>query len=64
MHRKIKSEYVCPRCGRTYTERCATARDSSGPICSDCRMWEALGRVGVGAAEQERILDTFHRRYA
>ena len=32
MHSKTVSGHVCPRCGRTYTERPAMARDNSGPI--------------------------------
>ncbi len=58
---KSVSEHVCPRCGRTYTERPATARDGSGPICPDCGTREALESIGVGAEEQERIIATIHR---
>ena len=58
---KSVSEHVCPRCGRTYAERPATARDGSGPICPDCGTREALESIGVGAEEQERIIATIHR---
>ncbi len=58
---KTVSEYVCPKCGRTYTERPAMARDNSGPICPDCGTREALESIGVNAAEQDKILDTIHR---
>ena len=61
MHSKTVSGQVCPRCGRTYTERPAMARDNSGPICPDCGTREALESIGVGEDEQERILDTIHR---
>lgn len=54
----------CPKCGRTYIERPATARDGSGPICPDCGTREALESIGVGKEEQERILDTIHRHHA
>ena len=64
MHSKTVSERVCPRCGRTYTERPATARDGSGPICPDCGTREALESIGVGKDEQERILATIHRHQA
>ncbi len=64
MHSKTVSKRVCLRCGRTYTERPATARDGSGPICPDCGTREALESIGVGAEEQERILDTIHRHQA
>ena len=61
---KSVSEHVCPRCGRTYTERPATARDGSGPICPDCGTREALESIGVGVDEQERIIATIHRHQA
>lgn len=64
MHSKKVSGRVCPKCGRTYTERPATARDGSGPICPDCGTREALESLGVGKDEQERILDTIHRCHA
>lgn len=64
MHSKTVSGRVCPRCGRTYTERPAMARDNSGPICPDCGTREALESIGVGADEQERILNTIHRHQA
>ena len=64
MHSKTVSERVCPRCGRTYTERPATARDGSGPICPDGGTRGALESIGVGKDEQERILDTIHRHQA
>jgi hypothetical protein len=40
------------------------ARDNSGPICPDCGTREALESIGVGADEQERILNTIHRHQA
>ena len=58
---KSVSEHVCPRCGRTYTERPAIARDNSGPICPDCGTREALESIGVGTDEQERIIDIIHQ---
>jgi len=61
---KSVSERVCPRCGRTYTERPAIARDNSGPICPDCGTREALESIGVGADEQDRIIATIHRHQA
>lgn len=65
MNEKVATrQAACPRCGRTYTERPATARDGSGPICPDCGTREALESIGVGKDEQERILDTIHRYQA
>jgi hypothetical protein len=37
------------------------ARDGSGSICPDCGTREALESIGVGADEQDRILETIHR---
>ncbi len=61
MRGKTVSKHVCPRCGQVYTGRSAMARDNSGPICPDCGTREALESIGVGAEEQERILETIHR---
>ena len=55
----------CPRCGRTYTTRpCVSRADGITHLCSDCGTREALESIGVGAEEQERILDTIHRHQA
>ena len=52
----------CPRCGKTYTERPALSRtDNKTLICPDCGTREALDSIGVGAEEQEKILETIHR---
>ena len=51
---------VCPRWGRSYTSQPALARDGSGPICPDCGVREALESIGVGADEQDRILNIIH----
>lgn len=61
---KPMNEQICPKCGRTYTERPAMARDNNGPICPDCGTREALESIGVGAEEQERIIATIHRYQA
>ena len=52
---------VCPRCGQTYTDRPATSRVDNSPICPDCGTREALESIGVGTAEQDKIIDTIHR---
>ena len=52
---------VCPRCGQTYTDRPAISRVDNTPICPDCGTREALERIGVDTAEQEKIIDTIHR---
>ncbi len=56
---------VCPRCGQTYHGRPAVSRaDGRTPLCPDCGTREALESIGVGAEEQERIIDTIHRHQA
>lgn len=65
MHSKTMMEAVCPKCGRTYTERPAVSRlDNTTLICPDCGTREALESIGVDAEEQERIIDTIHRCHA
>lgn len=56
---------ICPKCGRSYTERPALSReDNETPICSDCATKEALQSIGVSAEEQEKIIGIIHRNYA
>ena len=56
---------VCPRCGKTYTARPSVSRsDSTTPICPDCGTREALESIGVGAEEQDKILNAIHRSQA
>lgn len=62
---KPMSGGVCPKCGKTYTGRPAVSRaDNATLICPDCGTRESLESIGVGAEEQERILDTIHRHQA
>ncbi len=62
---KPMSGGVCPKCGKTYTGRPAVSRaDNATLICPDCGTRESLESIGVGAEEQERILDTIHRHHA
>lgn len=65
MRGKPMSGGVCPKCGKTYTGRPAVSRaDNATLICPDCGTRESLESIGVGAEEQERILDTIHRHHA
>ncbi len=64
MHSKSVKPAICPKCGKAYTARPATARDGSGPICPDCGTREALAGIGVDAEERERIIATIHRHQA
>ena len=53
---------VCPLCGRVYHGYPALSRtDNETLICSDCGTRQALESIGVGAEEQERIIETIHR---
>lgn len=57
-----RREAVCPLCGAVYAQRPALSRqDGKTPICPDCGVREALESLGVGAEEQEAILQTIHR---
>ncbi len=57
-----KVERICPRCGRPYTEQPALSRmDNETLICPDCGTREALESLGVGAKEQDQILEIIHR---
>lgn len=64
MNDKAETKRICPKCGRMYTGHPAIARDNSKFICPDCGTREALESIGVGAFEQERILDIIHRHHA
>ena len=53
---------VCPLCGRVYHGHPALSRtDNETLICSDCGTRQALESIGVGAEDQERIIETIHR---
>lgn len=53
---------TCPRCGAVYGGASALSRqDNATPICPDCGTREALESIGVGAEEQESILNTIRR---
>lgn len=63
--KKTTRQATCPRCGRMYTGRPAVSRaDNTMQICPDCGTREALESIGVGADEQERIIDIIHRHKA
>ncbi len=53
---------ICPRCGVRYGRQPALSRtDGTTLICPDCGTREALESIGVGAEEQEQILEAIHR---
>ena len=55
--------FVCPQCGRAYTEHPALSKaDNKTLICPDCGTREALDSIGVKPDEQEQILAAIHRR--
>lgn len=55
---------VCPKCGRTYTDRPALSRsDNETLICPDCGTREALESIGVSEKECDDIIAIIHRHY-
>lgn len=53
---------ICPRCGASYGRTPSLSRaDGRTLICPDCGTREALESIGVGAEEQEQILEAIHR---
>lgn len=63
MKERNKEPRTCPKCGRVYTERPASSRVDSSPICPDCGTREALESIGVGREEQDKILGIIHEKY-
>ena len=62
MRETVTQAKVCPRCGQKYIGHPALSRkDNLTMICPDCGTREALESLGIGAEEQERILNTIHR---
>ena len=60
-HDTERTERICPKCGRTFTEHPALSRaDNETLICPDCGVREALESIGIGKAEQEAILEAMH----
>ena len=62
----MKEQYthptVCPKCRQIFTEHPALSRlDNSTLICPDCGTKEALDTLGIGTAEQDKILQTIHQ---
>ncbi len=65
--KEYKTQKVCPKCGKKYTERPAISReDNHTEICPLCGTREALDSMGIGLLEQEQILTTinFYSRQA
>lgn len=61
-HSNVIRLSVCPKCGQTYSAPPALSRvDGQTRICPDCGTREALESIGVGAQEQDAILETIHR---
>lgn len=44
-------------------EAAVSRKDNETQLCPDCGTREALEGIGVGAAEQEQILEAIHRCY-
>lgn len=61
MKTKIWTSRICPRCEKTYSGVPALSRaDNETLLCPDCGTREALESIGVGAAEQEKILEVIY----
>ena len=61
MKTETRTEHICPKCGKTYTERPALSReDNETLICSDCGTREALASIGISLDEQDKILGIIH----
>ena len=59
---RVRTIRVGPLCGKAYRGYPAVSRtDNETRICPDCGVRQALESIGIGPAEQERILDTIHR---
>ena len=59
-----QKQRICPKCGRTYTERPALSRsDNRTLICPDCGTREALESMGISTEEQDKILGIIHDKY-
>lgn len=59
------TERICPKCGRTYTDRPAMSRfNIEMMICPDCGTREALESIGISKEEQEKIVSIIHRNTA
>lgn len=55
---------VCPYCNMQFTDRPALSRkDNETLICPDCGTREALQTLGIGVAEQDKIIDAIHSSY-
>ena len=50
---------ICPRCGERYAAPPALSRTDGTTLI--CGTREALESIGVGATEQDQILETIHR---
>lgn len=64
MKEQVFEKRICPKCGRTYTERPALSRyDNDTIICPDCGTREALESMGISIEEQDKILGIIHEKY-
>lgn len=62
MKEKYTHPSICPKCGQSFAEHPALSRlDNKTLICPDCGTREALDTLGIGAAEQDEILQTIHQ---
>lgn len=49
----MKSTKICPKCGKSYTERPAISRIDDSEICPECGALEAINAAGWSEKEKE-----------
>lgn len=49
----MKNTRICPKCGKTYTEKSAISRIDDSEICPECGTLEALDVAGWSEKEKE-----------
>lgn len=49
----MENTKICPKCGKTYTERPAISRIDDSEICPECGTLEALNVAGWSEEEKE-----------
>ena len=52
---------ICPKCHKEYSAPPAVSRIDGTAICPTCGSREAMDSIGIGAEEQEKILEIMRR---
>lgn len=56
----MKNTKICPKCGKTYTERPAISRIDNSEICPECGVLEALDAAEVDEDTKTETLRLVH----